>query len=195
MEEKEEIKEAEEKESVTETKTAKEQEGRKKSKATPILIAVIIILVLAIFAVLVYFLNQEPETEAVRKIGMEAGIVANETDAANIDIGEPFSFTTLYERDIYITNGHEATCYIGNSEANYYEDMYIQIFLEGEDGQMGEEIYLSQIIPRGSHIESFETERDLEPGDYVGTLVHSCVNEKGELAGDTPVVVEIHVTE
>ena len=32
--------------------------------------------------------------------------------------------TTLYDRDIHITGGKNATCYIGNSEANYYEDMW-----------------------------------------------------------------------
>ena len=108
---------------------------------------------------------------------------------------EPFAFTTLYERDIYITDGNQASCYIGNSDSNFYEDMYIQIYLNNEDDQPEEEIYLSQIIPRGSHIESFTASKELEPGDYRGTLVHSCVNEEGALAGDTAVIVEIHVSE
>ncbi len=155
------------------------------------------VIVVAAGVAIVMLLNR-PETEpteAVEKIGMEAGIVTNEDDLADLELNEPFSFTTLYERDIYIKNGREAACYIGNSDSNYYEDMYIQIYLNDENDEMSEEIYVSKVIPRGSHIESFTAERDLEPGDYRGTLIHSCMDEEGNLVGDTPVIVEIHVSE
>lgn len=145
--------------------------------------------------VVIVMLLREPESEAVQKIGMEAGLVTNEDDLADLILNEPFSFTTLYDRDIYITNGNEASCYIGNSDSNYYEDMYIQIYLNDENDDLSEEIYVSKVIPRGSHIESFKAERELEPGDYRGTLIHSCMNEDGDLVGDTPVIVEIHVAE
>ena len=175
-------------------------EGAGKPKVTPIQIAAITLSSVAIVGMGIMFLTKEKvdsksESPAVQKIGMETGIVTNEDDAADIDIGEPFTFTTLYNRDIYITNGKEATCYIGNDASNYYEDMYIQIYLNDENGGMGEEIYVSQIIPRGSHIESFTANRDLEPGNYEGTLVHSNVDESGGLVGDTPVIVDIHVAE
>ncbi len=155
-----------------------------------------VIVVAAGVAIVILLNRPAPEaTEAVEKIGMEAGIVTNEDDLADLELNEPFSFTTLYDRDIYITNGREATCYIGNSDYNYYEDMYIQIYLNDENDEMSEEIYVSKVIPRGSHIESFTTERELEPGDYRGTLIHSCLDEEGNLVGDTPVIVEIHVSE
>lgn len=175
---------------------------KKNSKTNALLVVVIVLLAAIIIggiAVYAKLSKKEPEpapqTEAVKKIGTEAGIVTNEEDAANIEVGEPISFTTLYERDIYIKNGKEATCYIGNSDSNYYEDMYIQIYIDDPNnpGELGEEIYVSQIIPRGSHIESFTANKELEPGDYQGTLIHSSVDEGGNLAGDTPVVVEIHV--
>lgn len=143
----------------------------------------------------IFMLLREPDTEAVQKIGMEAGIITNEDDLADLELNEPFSFTTLYDRDIYITNGKEASCYIGNSDYNYYEDMYIQVYLNDENDELSDEIYVSKVIPRGSHIESFTAERELEPGDYRGTLIHSCLDEEGDLVGDTPVIVEIHVTE
>lgn len=174
----------------------KEKQGK---KVSAILIAVIILLVIIIVAGMFVFVKMNrqnsEESAAAQNIGMEAGIISNDEDASAVEINEPFAFTTMYERDIYITNGHEATCYIGNSDQNYYEDMYIQIYLNDENDQPDEEIYLSQIIPRGSHIESFEAEKDLEPGTYRGTLVHSCLNEDGELAGDMAFVVELHVTE
>lgn len=169
---------------------------KEKPRAAPLQIAAITLSGIAIVGMGIMFLTKkEPESPAVQKIGMEAGIITNEDDLADLELNEPFSFTTLYKRDIYITNGKEAACYIGNSDSNYYEDMYIQIYLNDENGNMSEEIYVSQIIPRGSHIESFTAKRDLEPGDYIGTLVHSCVDEEGNLIGDTPVIVEIHVTE
>lgn len=174
----------------------REKQGK---KVSGVLIAVIILLVIIIIAGVFVFAEiigqKSEESAAVQNIGMEAGVISNEEDAADVEVNEPFAFTTLYERDIYITNGHEATCYIGNSDQNYYEDMYIQIYLNDENDQPDEEIYLSQIIPQGSHIESFETKRNLEPGTYEETLVHSCLNENGELAGDMAFVVEIHVTE
>lgn len=172
------------------------EEKKQKQKATPAQIAAITLSSIAIIGVAgIFLMRKEPESPAVQKIGMEAGIITNEDDIADLELNEPFSFTTLYDRDIYITNGKDATCYIGNSDYNYYEDMYIQIYLNDEDDQMSEEIYVSQIIPRGSHIESFTAKRDLEPGDYRGTLIHSCVDEEGSLVGDTPVIVEIHVTQ
>ncbi len=167
-------------------------------KATPIQIAAITLSSVAIVGAGAVFLTRdkgvpEPESPAVKKIGMEANIITDETD--DVEVGEPFAFTTQHNRDIYITGGRNASCRIGNSSSNYYEDMYIQIYLnDGDDQPMMEDpVYVSQIIPRGSRIESFEAQRELEPGDYRGTLIYSAVNEAGELIGDLPVIVEIHV--
>ena len=167
-------------------------------KAAPMQIAAIALSSVAIVAVGVMFFTrgkeeEKPVSPAVQKIGMEANIVTNEDDA-NVDMGEPTTITTWYQRDIYITNGTEATCMIGNAAANYYEDMYIQIYLNDENDGLAEELYVSQIIPRGSHIESFTANRKLEPGDYRGTLIYSQLNEAGELVGDTMFIVEIHVS-
>lgn len=172
-------------------------EEKKNVKLSAVLIGIICVLVIIIgagaFAIVKMNNRKEKQTEAVKNIGLEAGIITNEEKISDVEENEPFEFTTLYNRDINITDGRSAKCYIGNSDQNYYEDMYIQIYLNDENDQPEEEIYLSQIIPRGSHIESFEASRDLEPGDYRGTLLHSTVNEKGELVGDMAVIVEIHV--
>ena len=173
-------------------------EEKKKTKISlqTVVIIVLSIIVIAGGVTIFYILNhKEAETAALQRIGMEAGVITNEEDAEGIELNEPFSFTTLYDRDIYITDGKDAACYIGNSASNYYEDMYIQIYLNDENDQMAEELYVSQIIPRGSHIESFTANRDLEPGTYRGTLIHSCVDEEGALVGDNAVIVEIHVTD
>ena len=171
------------------------EKGKQQSKTT-LLLAIILLLVIVIAGgIIIFLLTREPESEAVQKIGMEAGIITNESNLADLELNEPFSFTTLYDRDIYITNGKDATCYIGNSDSNYYEDMYIQIYLNDENDELSDEIYVSKVIPRGSHIESFTAEKELEPGDYRGTLIHSCMDEEGNLMGDTPVIVEIHVKE
>ena len=164
-------------------------EEKKKSKVSlqTVVIAVLSVVIIAGAIVIVYILNhREEETAAMQRIGMEAGVVTNEEDADGIELNEPFSFTTLYDRDIRITGGKNATCYIGNSASNNYEDMYIQ---------MAEELYVSQIIPRGSHIESFTAGRKLEPGTYRGTLIHSCVDEEGALVGDNAVIVDIYVAD
>lgn len=171
------------------------EKERQQSKTTLLLVMILLLIIVIAGSIIAFLLTREPESEAVQKIGMEAGIVTNEGDLTDLELNEPFSFTTLYDRDIYITNGKDATCYIGNSDSNYYEDMYIQIYLNDENDELSDEIYVSKVIPRGSHIESFTAERELVPGDYRGTLIHSCLDEAGNLMGDTPVIVEIHVTE
>lgn len=173
-------------------------EEKKKSKVSvqTVMIGVLSVVVIAGGIAIFYILNHKaPETATMQRIGMEAGVITNEEDADGMELNEPFSFTTLYDRDIHITGGKNATCYIGNSEANYYEDMYVQIYLNDENDQMADEIYISRIIPRGSHIESFTAEKELEPGTYRGTLIHSCVDEEGALAGDNAVIVDIYVTD
>lgn len=179
-------------------KKEEKKEEKKKSKISPqtVAIGVLLVVVIAGGIAIFYILNhRETETEAMQRIGMEAGVITNEEDADGIELNEPFSFTTLYDRDIHISGGKDATCYIGNSASNYYDDMYIQIYLNDENDQMAEELYVSQIIPRGSHIESFTAERELEPGTYRGTLIHSCVDEEGALVGDNAVIVDIYVTD
>lgn len=172
-----------------------------KKNTEKIIIVILVAIILVIVGVGGFLLlrnkgNQDiPQTVAISNIGMEAGIVTNDEEAAKVEEKDPFAFTTLYKRDIYITNGHDAICYIGNSDANYYEDMYIQIYLNDENDQPSEEIYLSQIIPRGTHIECFTASQDLEPGNYRGTLIHSNVDEDGILVGDMAVIVDIHVSE
>ena len=179
-----------------------------KNKLLIVLIAVIAVLAVGVGALAFNLANADKNTEsvdvadsatptygAVADIGVEAGIVTSDgIIRASDDLNNAIAFTTNYQRDIYVTNGHDATCYIGNHEDNYYNNMYIQIYLNNDDDTLGEEIYLSKIIPRGAHIESFTLEKDLEPGDYRATLVHACLTDEGELVNNTPVIVEIHVS-
>ena len=80
-------------------------EEKKKSKVSlqTVVIAVLSVVIIAGAIVIVYILNhREEETAAMQRIGMEAGVVTNEEDADGIELNEPFSFTTLYDRDIRI---------------------------------------------------------------------------------------------
>jgi len=165
------------------------------SKTTVILIVIIVLLlgVVGGGAYFIFFRGGDSEPEETMEIGMEADVVTNEEDARKVQ-PRPSSFTTYYQRDIYVKNGRQASCHIGNSSANPYENIYIQIYLNDENDSPSEEIYLSKLIPRGSHIESFTMERDLEPGNYRGTLVHACLDENGNLVSNFPVIVEIHVS-
>jgi hypothetical protein len=104
---------------------------------------------------------------------------------------EPSSFTTDYKREIVVKDGTQATCYIGNSDKNYYENMYFQLFLLNEDGSVGDELYLSGTIPRGSRIESMELKKSLEPGTYSGVLSFVVVNDDYEVVSSTNFAVDI----
>ena len=175
-------------------------ENKASKTTTSLLIAVIVLLVIIIAGGVFVFAKMSEKKEepapsaAALKIGMESNVITNEGDIANMKQGEPFSFTTWYQRDIYI-NGREARCSIGNDASNYYENLYIQIYLNDEEGVMDEEqkLYVSQLIPRGSHIESFTADMELDPGEYTGTLIYSTVDDSGALINDTLFVVDIHV--
>lgn len=172
--------------------------AKPRAGANPIQIVAITLSSVAIVGMGIMFLTKEEpkptqESPASLQIGTQANVVTNEEDAAAFGINEATSFTTFYQRDIYVTNGKEASCMIGNDASNHYENTYIQIYLNDENDGLAEELYVSQIIPRGSHIESFTMNRELEPGDYRGTLVYSTLDEQGTLVGDTMFVVEIHV--
>jgi hypothetical protein len=166
-----------------------------KGSATVVLIVIIVLLlgVVSVGAYFLFFRGGDELPEQVSEIGIEADIVTNEEQARNVK-PTPSSFTTYYQRDIYVRNGNQATCHIGNSSANPYENIYIQLFLNDGDDNPSDELYLSKLIPKGSHIESFTMERELEPGDYRGTLVHACLDEEGNLVSNYPVIVEIHVS-
>ena len=173
---------------------AKTDVSKKSLKVLPIVIVICVAAVI-VAVVLVKLSSSKAETPAQQQIGVEANVITNDQDVANMEMGSSDEFTTFYQRDIYVENGHEARGMIGNSADNPYEDMYIQIFLNDEESdEPTDEIYLSQIIPRGSHIEEFDLEQDLDTGDYRATLVHAVIDEEGVLIKNIPVIVEIHVS-
>lgn len=179
----------------------------KNNKTVIILVVVLVLVLIGAGTTITVLLNKQDKEVvdindssspagygAIESIGTEVGIITDSDSASSLskDLNYAIAFTTEYQRDIYVENG-VAECYIGNNEENYYNNMYIQISLNNDDGSLGDEYYLSKIIPRGTHIESFTPEIDLEPGDYTATLIHACIDDEGTLVNNTPVMVEIHV--
>jgi hypothetical protein len=178
-----------------------------KKKNNVLLIVVIVLLLIIILGGVVYIVHskksdkqeskptQEPtqETTQSRELHQEAGIITSEKEAAEYEKGEPTTFVTDYKREIYVTDGNQAVCYIGNSEKNYYENMYFQLFLTDETGNFSEEdeIYLSGTIPKGSRIESMELEKDLEPGNYSGVITFVVLNDDDEIVSAVNFAVDI----
>lgn len=178
-----------------------------KKKNNVLLIVVIVLLLIIILGGVVYIVhskknnNQEskPTQEPTEKptvsheLHREAGIITNEEEAAEYEEGEPTTFYTDYKREIHVTDGNKAVCYIGNSESNYYENMYFQLFVNDEDGNFSEddEIYLSGTIPRGSRIESMELEKNLDPGTYSGVITFVVLNDDDEIVSALNFAVDI----
>jgi len=175
-----------------------------------VFVAVVVVVITVLVGIIVFLLkanngagtnevnatdNNTKSYGAIAEIGTEVGIITDGEIIPEKDLNFAIAFTTNYQRDIYVRNGNEAEGYIGNHEENFYDNMYVQIFLNDDDDALGEEIYLSKIIPRGSHIEKFTLEKKLAPGDYRATLVHACLDDEGVLINNTPVIVEIHVSE
>lgn len=175
-------------------------EDTKKNKKLVIIIAILVILALVggciVFAITKLGSKEEETTKGEKaSLGIEAGVILPGDENQSIErvTGAAASFTTWYKRSIIVTKGKQASCFIGNSESNYYDNMYFQILLTNEDGSAGDEIYLSGIIPRGGHVEQIEFKSSLDPGSYTGMLVMVCLDDEEVIINNTSVVVDIIV--
>lgn len=169
------------------------QENNKEKNKKWLIIVVLLVVVLAgaiAFGAYMAFKGNdkgdEPQPTQTAKtdkdvLHQEAGLITSEDDAKNYEKSEGKSFTTDYKRTIVVTDGNKAQCYIGNSSKNQYENMYFQLFLLNDKGEIGDELYLSGTIPRGSRIESMELEKNLEPGKYDAVLTFVSLNDNNEI--------------
>lgn len=147
-----------------------------------IVLLLIIVIIGAIFIILnIKKVNQPNETNNNDYI---------KTYESNIILDDPQTLQDEYDRMVKeveegrmalemktvasSSDGKKFACYLGNAKSNKY-DMYMVIYLDNTQ----EEIYRTGLLPVGSRIESFELEKELEPGEYTATIVYNQVEDDG----------------
>ncbi|MDL2302127.1 hypothetical protein LJC58_07220 [Lachnospiraceae bacterium OttesenSCG-928-D06] len=163
---------------------SKEQSPKGQSKVVVILLVVIILLVMVFAGVMLYlFMNkteEQPETTS-NGIAVESNLILDDPKTLQDAVDDMYKkaeegYMTLEMKvDAYSTDGQNFTCFLANADGNSY-DMYMVLYLD--DTQ--EEIYRSGMIPIGARIETFTTNKKIEPGTYMCTLVYNQLEEDGE---------------
>lgn len=146
-----------------------------------VLFIVLILLIIALVGAVLFLAlrkgsgggsSEEPTTSASRELTYEGGVVTSGNGLQDA-VDEMYSkaaegYASLeYQNDIISTDGEHFTCYIANSLQNRY-DMFVTIYA---DEDLKNEVYLSGLIPIGSAMNQFTSEKKLEKGEYSGTLV------------------------
>lgn len=166
-------------------------EKEKNNKKSVILIIVIIIL-LAVIGVLVWMIlhpkQAEPveapapeqtettESAAANALAYDSSVVAMDEDSLQKAMKDLLAEEGTMALDMQVeansSDGQNFTCDLANTPSNRY-DMYMVLYLD----ETGEELYRSGLVPLGSKITSFSTNRKLDPGSYECTVVYNQVED------------------
>jgi hypothetical protein len=126
------------------------------------------------------------------------GVVALDEDTLQSQVdammkqAEEGTMTLEFKNTAYSSDGINFTCSVGNAIENKY-DMYINIYT---DDTLEDEILLTGLIPPGTGIESFESEIQLDPGDYETVMVLTQVSDDHTaIVGQLSVVLNLVVSE
>lgn len=170
------------------------QKAKKLSKSG--LIAVLLALIVVVLIVLVVLLmmkrdNTANDSDAVEqqqtvfqymkdgKLMYDANVVAIDEDSLQQQVDEMFkkaeegTMTLEFKNTAMSDDGIHFNCSINNAVENNY-DMYINIY---KDDTCQEQLLLTGLIPPGAGIRSFESEIQLDPGNYEALLVLTQVED------------------
>jgi ABC-type Na+ efflux pump permease subunit len=157
------------------TEQAAKDKKQNKSVIVVLLIIVIVILIGGISAAAVLVSknisenkNKDSEYSDTPVLAYAEGAVALDADGLQdqvdemVEKAEDGMMTLEFKNTAVSTDGTNFTCHIGNAIENKY-DMYINIFL---DDNLEDEILLTGLLSPGMGIDSFESEKKLNPGNY-----------------------------
>lgn len=162
------------------------QETKKSSKTIIILLVVLILLLIGgIVTVVVVLLNKDdtPETDSQPQgaftLPYDNGAVFLDEDSLQAQVDAAFkqaaegSMVLQFKNTAVSKDGTHFECEIGNAIENPY-DMYINIY---KDSSLEEQILLTGLIPPGSGIYEFDSEKPIFPGSYEAILVLTQVED------------------
>ena len=159
-------------------------EAEKKNKK-PLLIVIILLAVLIIAGlttVIVLLLNKDDKPVDNNNNGLinyEPGVIGVNVDDFQAEFDQAVkdmqnsSVGLIFNNYATSSDGKNFKCYLGNAQANN-KDIYLNIY---KDTSFSEQILLTGLIPPGSGIDTFESEIQLEPGEYEAVLVLTKVDD------------------
>ncbi len=172
--------------------------AQKTSKKTAVIIIIAVILLLAAGVTVFLLLNKgdsEPEpTDNGGLIQYEGGVINYEDAQLKYDEAQKKADEGMVAVNYAISaaseDGRHFKCKIKNPVRNSY-DMYLNIY---KDNTFEEQILLTGLIPPGSGIEEFESEIQLDPGEYESVLVMTLVeDDHTTLHAQSSVVLRLYV--
>jgi hypothetical protein len=165
------------------------EEKGKTNGGLKIVIAITIIALLGVICFLLYKLThlpqpepqvivEAPEVPEGNVFDYDTSAVATDEDSLTKALedmankAKEGTMTLKMKTTASSSDGINFACALANAPDNRY-DMFMTLYLD----ETGEELYKSGLIPLGMEIDSFQINRQLNPGTYDCTLVYSQVNE------------------
>jgi len=163
-------------------------EKEKSNNKLKVVFVLVILVLLSVIGVLVYKLTHIPEPEVPQvqaDVQPEGNLFEYDNSAVAIDEDslskaldaladkvKDGNMNISMKTTATSSDGSNFACKLANAPENRY-DMFMTLYLD----DTGEEIYKSGLIPLGMEIETFQTNRKLDPGNYEATLVYTQVND------------------
>lgn len=163
-------------------------------------IAALIVVVIGATGVIVYMLTHNGETAGD---GMTIGYATNasvflDQDSLQAAMDEAMKNSDTiglwYKNNAFSTDGVNFDCFIGNSASNLH-DIFLTIFA---DGEMKDQIFLSQLLRPGTGFEQIRLSHPLDVGTTTVYVVVTTVDvdENGQqvIKGQVSHTMDFHVT-
>lgn len=170
------------------------------STKSVVAIIALIVVVAGATGIIVYMLNSNKEPVGEMTIGYATNAsVFLDQDALQAAMDEAMRNSTSiglwYKNNAFSTDGVNFDCFIGNSASNLY-DIFLTIFA---DGEMKDQIFLSQLIRPGTGFEQIKLSHPLDRGSHTVYVVVTTVDvdENGQqvIRGQVSHTMDFHVTE
>jgi len=181
----------------------KDTEKPKKNKAIGIVIASLLVILIAIGIVLIFILLREKEPERTtgnNEIIGGRGIVATEENLESLieELARPIddaSFVVNMSMTLNFDTWDQSSrsTYIKNDGANL-RTVYFDIFLDDENGDIGEMIYSSPYIPVGRELRDFGLSKELPAGEYATTIIFNLVDDDYEKITELVLGIRLNIS-
>lgn len=178
-------------------------EKQKSNGNKKLLIIILLLLLLLIgggITVFALFANQNSSGRGESETGLSSGTIPYETNIGIIKPGQNLSeilkedaenrIPLQFATNAVSSNGVDFVCKLGNPEGAIY-DVYFDMYT---DADFTDQIYLSGLVPPGSQIESFTTNRTFPQGNTEIVLVITQVaDDHKTITGQVPISLTLVV--
>ena len=177
---------------------------RRQSSKTMIIVIILLVILVVIGGVLIFIMlrDKQPDVPAERPtLTGGRGVIATEDNIQELleqleqPVEDAHYLVNMSVRLVFDTWDKSARgTYIKNDSANN-RTVYIDIFLDDENGNRGELIYSSPYIPVGQELRNFSLDREVAAGEYSTSIVYYLVDDEYEFITDLVLGVKLIINE